>query len=378
MPFEDTLALAKTTITMSHPFWSVISLNSRYILDETFPTYGATDCHKTIILNPRLCGPLTKKKLLGLIIHEISHIVFMHEARRESRDHELWNIACDFAVNPMIKDEFGYDLPDGGCYDPKYRGMSAEDIYTLFMQDQRERERVLSLYGKGGSVGRMDTHLPFPSGKVDEVRDTIAIAHAVWSSIPEGKLRGTLTAGVIEYVKMLLKPQVPWQRKLHRFAGQALAKNDYTWLPPNRRYLPYDICMPTLRSLEAGSIAFCVDSSGSISDRQLEAFAPEMVRVANLVEECTVLVHDSIVQQVIKPKDIPAFLKNIHFKGRGGTDHRPVFLKIKELGLHPDLFIGLTDGASAYPPKKPPYPVLWCLTKEHHKPPWGERIFIDI
>jgi predicted metal-dependent peptidase len=136
--------------------------------------------------------------------------------------------------------------------------------------------------------------------------------------------------------------------------------------------------MPTLRSLEAGCVVFCVDASGSITDRQLEAFAPEMARVADLVEECTVLVHDSTVQQVIRPKDIPAFLKNIHFKGRGGTDHRPVFLKIRELGLRPDLFIGLTDGASAYPLKKPPYPVLWCLTKEHHTPPWGERTFIDI
>lgn len=58
----------------------------------------------------------------------------------------------------------------------------------------------------------------------------------------------------------------------------------------------------------------------------------------------------------------------------GGTDHVCVFDYIREHRLNPCVFVGLTDLYSGFPPRRPPYPVLW-LTPEHHgDAPWGKVI----
>jgi predicted metal-dependent peptidase len=145
-----------------------------------------------------------------------------------------------------------------------------------------------------------------------------------------------------------------------------LSKEDYTYSPPNRRYLAQDIYVPSLRSRTVGVLVVSVDSSASITIKALQVWGNEVAKLSSIVEECVVLVSDTTVHQVIKTRDIPAFLKSLKFKGRGGTDHRPVFEKIRELRLSPDLFIGLTDGATVYPEIRPSYPVLWCLTAEGH------------
>jgi hypothetical protein len=96
------------------------------------------------------------------------------------------------------------------------------------------------------------------------------------------------------------------------------------------------------------------------------------------MEECTIIVSDALVQQVIKTSGIPQFLKTLQFKGRGGTNHVPVFKHIIHEKLVPELFIGLTDGQSKFPESKPKYPVLWCLTSDVSVPPWGKSVYIDV
>ena len=51
----------------------------------------------------------------------------------------------------------------------------------------------------------------------------------------------------------------------------------------------------------------------------------------------------------------------------------PVFDYVaKEMQEKPDLLIYFTDGFGSAPPKAPPYPVMWVLTKGGKKPAeWG-------
>jgi len=46
-------------------------------------------------------------------------------------------------------------------------------------------------------------------------------------------------------------------------------------------------------------------------------------------------------------------------KGGGGTDFRPVFEEIAEMGLEPDALIYFTDSYGSFPTEAPTYPVLW-------------------
>src|SRR5208282_5738727 len=54
------------------------------------------------------------------------------------------------------------------------------------------------------------------------------------------------------------------------------AKSDYAWTPPNRRHIARGLYLPSLRSETLGPVVVGVDTSGSIDDATLAAFAAEI------------------------------------------------------------------------------------------------------
>lgn len=366
---ERTVISARARLAVRHAFFGSILLNSKFEADETYDTYGATDGCNLIIYNPKLCKDLNISQFMFFLLHEVMHIAYMHIPREGTRDHKLWNIATDHVINLQVSD-MGFERPDGILYDQKYKGLSAEEVYAKLLADRNE--------GKGGKDedGGMDTHLPFPSApdakeKVKETLSKAYEAHKASISKP-----GSIPYGLELFIKGLLEPKVPWQRELHKYAGSILSRDEYSLSPPNRRHLADDIYLPGLRSESLGEVVINIDSSGSTGP-YLTRFATEAKALFGQVEEVLIIVSDTMVQEVVKSRDIASYLKNLKIKGGGGTDHRPVFKYMEERKIRPELFIGLTDGASCYPVKSPAYPILWCLTKEHTVPPWGRTIVIN-
>jgi predicted metal-dependent peptidase len=64
-------------------------------------------------------------------------------------------------------------------------------------------------------------------------------------------------------------------------------------------------------------------------------------------------------------------------RGGGGTSFIPVFEKVEELGLQPDILIYFTDGYGVFPSEKPNYPVLWVSTTDQAYP-FGEVVKVDL
>ena len=62
--------------------------------------------------------------------------------------------------------------------------------------------------------------------------------------------------------------------------------------------------------------------------------------------------------------------------GGGGTDFRPVFERIEEEMLEPDLMLYLTDGYGLFPSERPSYPVVWgsITDPKHVTYPWGDVV----
>lgn len=78
--------------------------------------------------------------LVFVIIHEILHCLNEHHKRMGNRDPELWNIACDYAINFLLSeicevdDNLKWPTKDGkkiGLYYEKFGGLSAEAIYDI-------------------------------------------------------------------------------------------------------------------------------------------------------------------------------------------------------------------------------------------------------
>lgn len=374
----ESIEKVKTSFLFKHPFWAYIALNVKFIEKEDLGFLAATDCCKTVYYNPKEFSKLPYKQVAGVVLHELLHIIFMHSLRKGTRNHQGWNIATDYAINSVVI-AMDYLLPKGCLLNDAYKGKTAEEIYDLLLLEQGEqtKENGKKEQGQSPCSGQQgfDDLLPFPEdGGAGEqhVKEMIAAAHTIHQMAEKGDLPG----GLEVYIKNLLKPKVHWQRELARYAGETLCHEEYSYRRFNRQYLPLDILAPTLNNLCVGNVVIAVDTSGSMTTDQLTQFGAEIRKLATLADECVVITADAEVHQVIKTRDIAGFLAKMTFKGRGGTDHRPVFEKIIELKLQPELFIGLTDGDTTYPEKAPGFNVLWCLTKEN-KTPWGRQLVIE-
>ena len=64
----------------------------------------------------------------GFVLHEYLHNLCDHIGGRGDRETGLWNVACDYAINPLVIKLF--ELPPELCLlNPQYAGMSPERIY---------------------------------------------------------------------------------------------------------------------------------------------------------------------------------------------------------------------------------------------------------
>jgi len=126
-------------------------------------------------------------------------------------------------------------------------------------------------------------------------------------------------------------------------------------------------------------LALLVDTSGSISQQDLNQFASEMHGLlAAYKTELMVIYVDAAVQGVefIASDDTEI---NLELKGGGGTDYRPGYDWLQKQGHMPTAAVYLTDGYCNSFPDEPDFPTLWALTQksDYFKPAFGEILVIN-
>src|ERR1700756_4405855 len=76
---------------------------------------------------------------MGTLAHEVMHPALQHHTRRNGRDPRRWNMACDYAINPILVDA-GLTLPEGVLLEDRFRGMSAERIYNQLEEEEQSQQ----------------------------------------------------------------------------------------------------------------------------------------------------------------------------------------------------------------------------------------------
>ena len=127
------LKQGRTKLLLDFPFFGVLILRLKDVETPSIDTM-ATD-GVSLFYNPEFVAKLTPPELLGCLAHEVMHPALQHHTRRGTRSPKRWNIACDFAINPLIRDA-NLALPAGALYDPAFRNLSAERIYNLIAEDK--------------------------------------------------------------------------------------------------------------------------------------------------------------------------------------------------------------------------------------------------
>ncbi|MFH1914542.1 MAG: VWA-like domain-containing protein [Pseudomonadota bacterium] len=210
-----------------------------------------------------------------------------------------------------------------------------------------------------------------PSGDETDQEWEIALADAVRQARESGELPG----GLERLVRELLTPRLDWRELLSRYISER-ARDDYSWTPPNRRFLHMNVILPSLSHRRLPEVVLALDTSGSVDDRELEQFVAEL---SGLLETYDTTVHvlccDAGLTSVrtFSRADLPLEIEPV---GGGGTDYRPVFDWVAAEGVVPACLVYLTDmECPRFPEREPEYPVLWARVGGGGTvPPFGDMV----
>jgi predicted metal-dependent peptidase len=395
---------ARTNLVLEEPFFGELAMRLDIFEDPTCETAWVDG--KRLGYNRDYVNGLTGLgQAVGLTIHEVLHCALSHQHRRDARDFENWNLACDFAIDPIgIAAKF--DIPDP-TVNPAWDNKSAEWIYSQLPRPKKgsggsgqsgaagQQSQQASGTGSGQGQQPGSGSGKGPSGgkgkkpKGGEVRDAppdspteaewkTAVAQAAAAARQAGKLPAHLS----HLVEQVLKPRLDWRAIMRRWF-QEFAKADYSWAHPNRRYYDADpafsVYLPECKSLSMPPVVFAIDTSGSVSNDEVAAcVAEEQSCIDEVQPEMSYLLQcDAEIQHV---QEVPAGeeLGQVTAHGRGGTSFRPVFDWIKEQQIEPVCIVYLTD---MFPcdgwPEDPGIPTLWVSVTEGIKAPWGETLYLN-
>jgi predicted metal-dependent peptidase len=382
---------AAVRLTLRYPFWTEIfySMTVKEVTSEEGIETAATD-GRTLYINPEFWKTLTLDHQVGVTAHELCHKIFLHGTRMGNRDPHLWNVACDYAVNGLLKSN-GFTLPVPHLYEQKYDGMLAEAIYADLAKQQKENPQQGG--GEGNATDGQGKPIPGVGKAWEKLRDLIKgpsspeeiekheteVKALVERAIVNAKACGNLPAGIeAGTVEVYKASKEPWYNRLHRYM-QSLSTSTYNWARLNRRTLKsHGYFSPLHLSDALGEIAIFIDTSGSCYERSMQAnFAGHLNAI--LAEAKPHRIHLYYFDAKVYPGEvIEAGELDIRTRprGGGGTDFRPIFDAIEADGVVPEVLIILTDLKGSFPASAPAYPVVWANIYTTTAP-FGETIFVE-
>ncbi len=123
------LTKARTQLMLDKPFLGNLVLRLPLIAADSWCKTSATDA-KSFYYNPEFIDSLNNHQIKFILIHEALHCALTHFARRGNRTKHKWDLACDFAINPLLVKE-GFHPPIDVPIFRQYEGMIAEEIYPM-------------------------------------------------------------------------------------------------------------------------------------------------------------------------------------------------------------------------------------------------------
>ncbi len=418
---SNKLSAARTKLILDKPFLGTLVL--RLPIVEADPSWcKTTDTDmKKLYVNPEYIDQLTTEEAQFTLAHEALHCALSHFSRRQHRVKMRWDMACDYAINPILIED-GLKPPPHIHYLREFAGMTAEEIYPLLMDNENDADSELGQNNEDGDKesGEQSDHgdakdtetqklnsqqqddgregkgqtseegkqseqgsgddiqkEPPPTPNNDEIQSLTAqwqqrLAGAAQQALQAGKLRQSMA----RLVDHLLQPQLPWRMLLARYMS-ATAREDYSYTrPSNRRGEP--AIYPRLRS-HMVDIVVALDISGSIATKEIKEFLAEVDQIKAQVRARISLHACDTEVSAEGPWEYEPWdeLKlTIQFQGGGGTRFTPVFDWVENQEKCPDLLVYFTDAEGEFPEQEPQYPVLW-LVKGKAPVPWGQRIQLN-
>ncbi|MET7481250.1 hypothetical protein ABZT17_44040 [Streptomyces sp. NPDC005648] len=170
-----------------------------------------------------------------ILAHEMLHAALRHGDRCGARDPYLFNVACDYVINGWLVEMRIGTMPDGLLHDPALTGLSSEEVYDRLAGDLRRIRRLATPRGKGvGDI--LGTPLGPPGDYVD-LDEFYRRGLAQGLDLHQRQGRGHLPAGLVQEIRTLSHPPLPWDARLARWFDEFVPRPEpvRTYARPSRR-----------------------------------------------------------------------------------------------------------------------------------------------
>ena len=390
---REKLITARVGLLLKASFFGNLATRLKLVNADEWCGTAATD-GRNFYYNSRFIKMLRPKEIEFLFGHEVLHCVYDHFGRRGDRDPQLFNIANDFCVNAdLIKHHVGEKITTVPClYDPKYDGMSSEEIYDILYEkaDKIDIGKLLDqmidehLDGEGdsdsdGEDGKGKGRPKLTAEERQAIKDEIKEAMLAAAATVDGA--GNLPAGVKRLIQELTEPQMNW-RELLRMQLESTIKSDYTWMRASRKGWHMDAVMPGMKLDPMIDIAVALDASGSISETMLKDFLGEIQGIMESFPayRIHVVTFDTEAYNPVQyDSENLDDICDYEIKGGGGTDFECIFNYLKENEIEPKRLVVFTDGYPFGSWGDENYAdTVWILHGTTTiEPPWGQHAYYD-
>jgi len=379
MSREETLGKASKELMWKEPFYGFFLLMLNKVWNNKVPTAGVSkhNINYQLAINEDFWNSLSENHRIGLLKHELLHIAYFHLSMYFNfPDKRLANIAMDMEINQYIDSEY---LPEGGIDINNYAELNLDRkagcryYYQMLKQAKDEKDKngtsrcpnfdnLCDQMDNGGdglpdhSTWEEFEELTEAEQKLMQKQmDTLLQNASEQTEKKRGTVPGHIKDHLIEISK-LEPPKFNWKLYMRRFTGASTKV--YTKKirrKENRRYSEN----PGLKIKMKQHMLLGIDTSGSVSDSELQEFMNEITHIYKCGVDVTIIQCDTTIRSIepFNPK------KEFKVHGRGGTEFDPV-LEYYNANLQKyTSLVYFTDGECSTS-VKPKGNTLWVLSEQ--------------
>lgn len=408
------------TDIIKHPYACRVAgvmVTGKVIINPDIPT--ACTNGRDEMYNPDFMMPFNRKQVRYIRFHELLHKYMKHHmpAYRGicNKYPQLSNMAMDYVINGFIEGVPGASTfferpPCGVLVDSRFDGMSWMQVLKELIKMQQGGGGSGGGSGKGGQGGQPSSTPNMNGGPAISPEEAVQGAQDGFDEHDFSELDGlspdevdkinkalddAINQGDILHKRALAKlgsggmvQGVPaerttdWRPVLRDFITDTCQGDDEaTFCPPNRRFLPLDLLMPSVYSEAMEELVIAADTSGSMGSLYPVLFG-EVAQILRTVKpsKVHVLWWDTQVAhaQTFTEQDYDSIADVLKPAGGGGTSPQCVLDYMSTNNINPAAIIWLTDGYIDSLKTQPPCPSLWgVLDNERFTPPFGKVVHVN-
>ncbi len=362
------LEKASIDLILKEPFFGHLSSSILKNINHTIDSViiNSMSYQAGIEVNPFYWANLNKVQQTGLIKHQLLHLIFKHPFIKSQFTHaHIFDMAADLVVNQYLNKE---QLADDAILLEKYpafkkleRNKGVRYYYEKILEISKKKENELPSPSNDNLQQHQNWAESFHHSSLDkkiieqQIEQTISkVAKRNAAHIASSE-EGFLWRHLKQYLKQK-DEQLDWRRllRIYLHTGKTTQIKN-TIRRPSKRYGT----TPGIQIKNKQKILLALDTSASITNKELATFIKEIQKIKKQGSEVLVVECDAQIQRTYLLNN-----EKIKFlKGSGGTNFNPVIQFANE-EYQPDILIYFTDGMSAQKNINSKVKILWCITQD--------------